>query len=313
MEIPAPHKPITDTRNFTVLNPVPPFVELCLRPASISAREFAKLSHLAAAYPNDARLVEMVRKAGDASAKVPYLLEAHQTPASILSTLREVAQPHVERLQRMPEPLRATIHLLLSINEVPHGCEEYAITALLEIEQMQEEMVRVLRGLMSGRILAHEFFEENVAALQKLDGDWPRLRKEKGSQWHNYPLPDQPQIQYSPLFDAHDRLVSLRETCVIVDAPRAQMLKSFTPAVLQRPSAGLRAGARDWLCGLAYPGCGQDRAALHARPAQHYQGSPRRGEGGTGSRQLRAHCPRSPGSPPGVREENLIAFLEGQP
>jgi hypothetical protein len=157
----------------------------------------------------------------------------------------------VERVQRLPEPLRSTIHLLLSINEVPRGCEEYAITALLEIEQVQEEMVRVLRGLMSGRELAREFFEENVAALHQLDRDWPRLRSEKGSQWHNYPLPERSQMQYFPLFDAHDRLVSLRESCVIVDAPRAQMLRSFTPPVLQRPLPDYEpvpeTGSVDWL------------------------------------------------------------------
>ena len=112
----------------------------------------------------------MVRKAGDASAKVPYLLDAHQTPASILSTLREIAQPHVERLNRIPEPLRSTIHLLLSsIKASRAAARRYAITALLEIEQIQEEMVRVLRGLMSGRELAREFFDENVAALKQLD------------------------------------------------------------------------------------------------------------------------------------------------
>jgi hypothetical protein len=251
MSILEHHKLAVDTGHFTFLNPVPPFVEICLKPANISAQEFKKIARLTAGYPNDARLVEMVRKAGDASAKVPYLLEAHQTPASILATLREVAGPHVERLRRMPEPLRSTIHLLLSINAVPRGCEEYAIAALLEIEKMQEGMIAALRGLMSGRQLARDFYQDNVAALHRLDRDWPRLRSEKGSQWHNYPLPEQPKMEYHPLFDAHDRLVSLRESCVIVDAPGAQMLKSLTPAVLQRPLPEAEpvpeTGSADWL------------------------------------------------------------------
>ena len=119
MEIPAPHRTILEFQAFHVFESSSSLRGTLLRPANINAREFAKISRLTAAYPNDARLVEMVRKAGDASAKVPYLLDIHQTPASILSTLRDAAQPHVERLRRMPEPLRSTIHLLLSIQAVP--------------------------------------------------------------------------------------------------------------------------------------------------------------------------------------------------
>ncbi len=245
------HRPRVDTEHFSFLNPVPPFVELVLRPASISPQEFGRIARLTEEYPNDARLVEMVRKAGDASAKVPYLLEEHQTPASILETLREVARPHVERLQALPEPLRSTIQLLLSINAVPRGCEEYTITALLEIEVVQEQMTNALRALMHGRQLARDFYHENVAALRQLDHDWPRLRAEKGSQWHNYPLPEHARMQYFPVFDNYDRLVSLREACVIVDAPGAQMLRSFTPPVLQRPLPQAvpvpETGSVDWL------------------------------------------------------------------
>ena len=58
-------------------------------------------------------------------------------------------------------------------------------------------------------------------------------------------------MQYLPLFDYDNRLVSLQETCVIVDSPGAQMLKSFTPAVLQRPMPDAEpapaTGSADWL------------------------------------------------------------------
>lgn len=249
--IPVRPGTLADTEHFTFLNPVPPFAELLLRPVNIGTREFARIVLLTEEYPNDARLVEMVRKAGDASAKVPYLLDSHQTPASILETLREVARPHVARLQSLPEPLRSTIHLLLSINAVPRGCEDYTITALLEIEWIQEQMTKVLRALMRGRKLALDFYHQNVAALRQLDRDWPRLRAEKASRWHNDPLPEHARMQYFPAFDAHDRLVSLREACVIVDAPEAQMLKLFVPPVLQRPlpeSEPVPAtGSADWL------------------------------------------------------------------
>lgn len=247
----AQHKLTIDTGRFTILNPVPPFVDICLKPAAINPGEFSKIAQLADGYQSDARLIEMVRNSGDASAKVPYLLEAAETSDSILATLREVTQPHVERLRLMPEPLRSTIHLLLSINAVPRGCEVYAITALLEIDRMQEEMIRTLRELMDGRELARDFYNDNVAALQELDRDWPRLRSEKGSQWHTDPLPEQSRMQYNPLFDDHNRLVRVFETCVILDAPGAQMLKHYTPAVLQHPlpeSEPVPAtGSADWL------------------------------------------------------------------
>jgi hypothetical protein len=230
-----PRKLTVDTEHFSILNVTPPFVDICLRSAFISQREFSKIAQTAADYPNDARLIEMVRNAGDASGKVPYLLDASETSASILATLREVAQPQVERFQALPDPLQATICLLLSLNTVPRGCEAYTIAALLEIDRMQEEMIHTLRGLMSGRQLAQEFYRENVAALKQLDQDWPRLRSERSSQWHTGPLPEQPQMQYHPLFDQNNLLVGVRETCVIVEAPGARMLKRLTPAVLQRP------------------------------------------------------------------------------
>jgi hypothetical protein len=42
-------------------------------------------------------------------------------------------------------------------------------------------------------------------------------------------------MQYQALYDHMDRLVGVRETCVIVDPPGARFLKRLTPPVLQRP------------------------------------------------------------------------------
>jgi hypothetical protein len=100
---------------------------------------------------------------------------------------------------------------------------------------MQGEITRALRNLMAGRHLAQEFHRENMAALQQLDRDWPRLRGEKSSQWHTQPLPERPQMHYSPIFDHRNRLVGVSETCVIVPSPGAHLLKRQTPPVLQRP------------------------------------------------------------------------------
>ena len=230
-----PRKLTVDTEHFSILHVIPPFIDICLQSAFISQHEFWKIAQIADDYPNDARLIEMVRNAGDASGKVPYLLEASETPASILATLREVAQSQAERFQGLPDALQATICLLLSLNTVPSGCVVYAIPALLEIDRMQEEMIRMLRGLMSGRQLAQDFYHDNMAALKQLDQDWPRLRSERSSQWHTQPLPEQPQMQYHPLFDDNNRLVGVQETCVIVETPGARMLKRLTPPVLQRP------------------------------------------------------------------------------
>jgi hypothetical protein len=230
-----PQKLDVDTDHFSILNITPPYVDICLQFASISEHEFSKIARIAAAYPNDARLIEMVRSAGDASGKVPYLMAAGETPASILDTLREVAQPQAERLQALPGPLQATISLLLSLNAVPSGCEAYALAALLEIDRMQEEMIHMLRGLMVGRKLAREFHHDNLAALETLDKDWPRLRGERSSQWHTQPLPEWPHMQYHPVFDHNHHLVGVRETCVIVESPGARTLKRLTPAVLQCP------------------------------------------------------------------------------
>ncbi len=56
---------------FTVLAPQPPFVDVILQSSQVKRAEFVKIAELAASYHNDPRMIEMVRKDGDASAKVP--------------------------------------------------------------------------------------------------------------------------------------------------------------------------------------------------------------------------------------------------
>lgn len=224
-----------DTEHYSILNVTPPFVDICLQFAAVHRREFPRVAEIAAGYPHDARLIEMVRIAGDASGKVPYVLDAGATKDSILAVLREAAGEQLAYFQSLPEALQSTICLLLSINKVPHGCEAYALTALLEIDQMQEKMIQTLQVLMSERQLARDFHRQNETALQQLDQNWSRLRSEKNVQWHTQPLPEHPQMQYHPIFDHMDHLVGVRETCVIVDPPGAQLLKRLTPPVLQRP------------------------------------------------------------------------------
>lgn len=228
-------KPTIHTERFTILNVTPPFVDICLQYAFVSRREFPRVAEIAAGYPNDARLIEMVRMAGDGSGKVPYLLDAGETQTSILDTLREAAGAQLAHFESLPGALQSTICLLLSINTVPKGCEDYALTALLEIDRMQEKMIQTLQEMMSSRQLAQDFHRDNVAALQQLDQDWPRLRSEKNVQWHTQPLPEHPQMEYHPVFDHNDRLVGVRETCVLVEPPGAQLLRRLTPPVLRRP------------------------------------------------------------------------------
>ncbi len=240
-----------DTRRYTILTPLLPFVDVCLQSTVIKREEFSKIVNLAVQYPDDPRMIEMVRRAGDASAKVPYLMREGETADSILTTLREIAREHVQRMAGLPEPIQATIHLLLSMNTVPKGCEKFAIPALLEIDQFQASMVKALHDLMDNRQLAWDFQNANLSALQVLDQDWPRLREKKISLWHKKLLPDKPQMQYEPFFDSHDRLISLHETCVILDAPLMHQLQVLTPPVLQRPLpanvAAPKTGSADWL------------------------------------------------------------------
>ena len=223
-----------DTGKFTVLNVRPPFVDLLIRSVDIDPGDYERILQIIGRYHGDARLIEMVRYAGDASAKVPYLLKEGETPSTILETLREVARPQMDRFANFPDALQSTICLLLSIGDVPRGCEVYTIPALLEIDRMQEEMIQTLKGLMSGRQLAQEFHRDNLAALNQLDQDYPHLRKERTSRWESQELPENPGMHYYPLFDKN-RLVSMHELCVIVDSPGARLLQKYTPRVLLRP------------------------------------------------------------------------------
>jgi hypothetical protein len=246
------HQQLTiDTRRYHVLAPLPPFVDICLQSTAIKSNEFSKIVNLADHYPNDPRMIEMVRMGGDASAKVPYLMGAGETADSILATLREIARPHVERIQSLPAPVQATIHLLLSMNTVPKGCEMVGIPALLEIDRIQGDIVKTLYELLNGRQLARDFRNDNITALQTLDRDWPRLREEKSSLWHKKLLPEKAQMEYLPFFDKAGCLIYIHETCVIVDSPGVDKLQAFTPPVLKRPlPANVPVpitGSADWL------------------------------------------------------------------
>ena len=251
MANPKYHPLKIDTRRFFVLAPDPPFIEIFLQSSVIRAPDFPKIVEAAGRYQNDPRLIEMVRKGGDASAKIPYLMDRSETAESILDTLRKIARPHVEWIQNQPAPFRSTIHLLLSLNKVPKGCEMYAIPALIEIDRIQGEIVNTLQDLMQGRQLALEFKETNLAALRLLDQDWPHLRGEKSVRWPTKPLPETTAMQYEPVFDKANRMIDLREKCVIVDTPEVDRLQSLTPSVLRRPLPSSipapATGSADWL------------------------------------------------------------------
>jgi hypothetical protein len=243
------HKVHTD--QYTVLTLVPPFVDLILHSMSISTAEFQRIAQLAESYPNDPRMVEMVRAGGDASAKVPYLLAEDETPRSVLETLRSVAEPYIEHLKRLPGPMQTTIHLLLSLNTIPRGFEQYAVPALLEIDHMQARMVKALQVLMAGRALAEEFHQANHTALVRLDEDWPHLRTRGPAPWPRvHALPDKSAMEFEPVF-YKKRLVRLHETCVIVDPPLASELQHLIPPVLRRPLPEAveppETGSADWL------------------------------------------------------------------
>jgi hypothetical protein len=250
MTKPDHHKVPLDTRRFIVINPKPPFVDILLQSAEINPREFSKISEMAMSYKNDPRMIEMVRLGGDGSAKVPYLMNTGETPETILATLREIVRPHLEHIRSLPEVVQATIHLLLSINKVPKGCEFYTIPALLEIDHIHGSIIQTLHGMMADRPMAKNFFDDNVAALKQLDMDWPRLRREV-----NYPspgivLPKSSKMEYEPVVE-RNRVVHLYETCVIIPPPDRSMLLWFTPPVLQRPlpinETVPLTGSADWL------------------------------------------------------------------
>jgi len=236
--------------HYTVLAPIPPFVDVILQSNQINPQEFAIIEGLAMSYPNDPRMIKMVRKAGDASAKVPYLLNYGETPQSILEILREVAAPHVASLKKLPHALQATIHTLLSINMVPTGCEKYGIPALLEINRIQQEMTETLRGMMVGRKLAQEFHDSDVKALKLLDEKWSKIREDSLAWPFIQSLPEKSQMQYIPKY-YEENLVAVREICVLVDSPYAKELKELTPSVLQNPlpfdEPAPVTGSADWL------------------------------------------------------------------
>jgi hypothetical protein len=224
-----------DTDRFYILNPIPPYVDIILHAYQVSPLDFARIVELTAKYRNDPRLIEMVRKAGDASAKVPYLIDTGETPQSILDVLRDLAQPHVDHMRSLPDAMQATIRGLLSINTVPQGCEVYSIPALLELDRIQGEITKLLKEIMVGRKLAQNFHKDNNTALYMLDQAWPQLRSRRIPTWQStQPIPHRSQMEYVPVFE-HERLIRLYESCVIVDAPDARLLQRLIPPVLKRP------------------------------------------------------------------------------
>ncbi len=240
-----------NTKHYSVLSPIPPFVDILLSQSIIDEMEFKKIVSLIDTYQSDARLIEMVRLAGDTSAKVPYLLADGETPDTILTTLRQIAQPQVEYLAELPKKMQATIHTLLSVNRLPVGYEEFGIPALLEIDRMQGEMIKELRLLMAGRKLAEDFYQANLQALKELDQDWAKLRQGKIPYWPNIlPVPQSARMHFDGQFE-FGRLKYVRETCVVVDPPKAGDFKKYIPAVIHKPLAEHVAvpatGSADWL------------------------------------------------------------------
>jgi len=240
-----------DIAQFYILNQITPFVEIMLSSYTISPLDFARIVEITFGYRNDPRLIEMVRQAGDGSAKVPYLIDSGETPQSILEMLREIAEPHVDYIQSLPDAIQATIKGLLSINTVPQGCERYGIPALLELDRIQGKITEVLKDKMGERKLAQEYYKDNIAALRLLDKNWERLRSQKKTTWQStQPLPERSEMQFVPVFEKN-RLIRLYETCVIVDSPGARTLQRFIPPVLKRPlpeNEPLPAiGSADWL------------------------------------------------------------------
>jgi hypothetical protein len=251
MSTPKDRKIKVDTNQFYVLSPILPFLDVIFQSINIHKRDYSKVVALANKFQEDPRMVEIVHKSGDASAKVPYLIEAGETKESILKTLRGIAEPHVEYLHHLPDKIQTTIHLLLSINVLPRGCEMFGIPALLEMDRIQGEMIRTLRRLMKDRQLAKAFHDNNRTALQMLDRDWPRIREEKTSRFSTVLLPEHSQMQYKPLFDKEGRLNYIQETCVIIDSPDVKILQPFIPHVLQDPYPANEpvptTGSADWL------------------------------------------------------------------
>ncbi len=251
MSTPKEHKIKVDTDQFYVLSPILPYLDIIFQSINIHKDDYSKIVALTEKFQEDPRMVEIVNKCGDASAKVPYLIETGETGESILKILRGIAEPHIEYLNHLPDNVQAAIHLLLSINVLPRGCERLGIPALLEIDRIQAEMIETLRRLMKDRQLAKAFHENNRTALQMLDRDWPRIREEKTSRFSTVVLPELAQMQYKPSFTKEGRLNYIQETCVIIDSPDAKILHQYIPAVLQDPYPANElvsvTGSADWL------------------------------------------------------------------
>jgi hypothetical protein len=251
MSTPKDRKIKVDTDQFYVLSPILPFLDIIFQATHIHKQDYPGIVALTEKFQEDPRMVEIVNKCGDASAKVPYLIETGETRESILKTLRGIAEPHIEYLNHLPDNVQTTIHLLLSINVIPRGCETLGIPALLEIDRIQAEMIETLRRLMKDRKLAEEFHNDNRTALEMLDRDWPRIRKEKLSSFPGLLLPETAQMQYKPFFTKEGRLNYIKETCVIIDSPGTKILRKFIPNVLQDPYPANEpvpvTGSADWL------------------------------------------------------------------
>jgi hypothetical protein len=251
MSAPRDRKVNIDTDQFYVISPILPFLDIIFQSIPIHKHDYPGIVALANKFQEDPRMVEVVNKCGDASAKVPYLIEAGETKDSILKTLRGIAEPHIEYLDHLPDKVQTTIHLLLSINTLPRGCETLGIPALLEIDRMQREMIETLRKLMRDRPLAKAFHEHNQTALQMLDRDWPRIREEKTSRFSALVLPEHASMHYQPFFSDEGRLNYIQETCVILDSPDAKILRPYIPNVLRDPFPANEpvpsTGSADWL------------------------------------------------------------------
>jgi hypothetical protein len=251
MPAPKDRKIMVDTDQFYVISPILPFLDVIFQSINIHRPDFPRIVALADQFQEDPRMVEVVNQCGDASAKVPYLIDPGETKESILTTLRGIAEPHIEYLNHLPDKVQTTIHLLLSINTLPRGCETLGIPALLEMDRMQREMIETLRRLMKDRPLAKAFHGNNQTALQMLDRDWPRIRKEKTSRFSTVVLPELAQMHYQPFFSDDGRLNYIQETCVILDSPDAKILHPFIPNVLQDPFPANEpvplTGSADWL------------------------------------------------------------------
>jgi hypothetical protein len=240
-----------DARKYSISTLIPPFTDIILQASEIDEMEYGRIIDIAKSYPSDPRLVEMIRCAGDASAKVPYLIDEGETPESILETLRSVANAHIDHLNSLPSDVQSTIHTLLSVNKVPVGYEKLGIPALLEIDRIQREMTNSLRQLMSGRRMAEEFYQANLAALKSLDQSWHVLRQRTFPFWaRKASIPEHSQMAFDGYFE-NGRLKFIYETYVIVDPPRVNDFNRFIPPILQRPLPEILAvpetGSADWL------------------------------------------------------------------